>query len=118
MTQHKATPVQHDTTRHNTTQHKATRVQHETTQHNTSEHESNTRQHGYNMSTKQHKIYFDLFYIIAVYSEPGILGSKPLLTWWTLENWKSLFPVTTKTELEISRQRYDAIVLLPFDLLK
>ena len=58
----------HHRTRQNTTEHECNTEKHKTTldntsttQDNTRQHECNTRQHEFNTSTKQHKIYCNLF---------------------------------------------------------
>ena len=80
-------------TSNNTRQHDTTQDNTSTTRHNTRQHKYNTRQHEYNTSATrdntsttrvQNNITFT--YIIAVYSVPGILGSKPLFILYTLEN--------------------------------
>ena len=52
-----------------------------TTQYNMRQHECSTRQHEYNRRQREYKTTQNLFwfiYFIAVYSEPGILGSEAL----------------------------------------
>ena len=95
------------TTRHNTRQHKCNTKQHKynTTQHETTrvQHECNTRQHEYNTRQHEYKTIQNLFWfihIIVACSGTGILGSKALFIVQNLENWKSVFPLTVKIELE------------------
>ena len=70
-----STMRQQETTRHNkrqheykTTQHETTEVQHDTTGHDTSATRHNMSKTQDNKSTKQHKIYFDLF-ILLLYTQ-------------------------------------------------
>ena len=74
------------TTRHNASQQNTTQNNTSTTRNDTRQHKYDTGQHDAirdntsaardSTSTKQHKIYFDLYY--AAYQQPGILGSKAL----------------------------------------
>ena len=85
-------------TSNNTTQQETTRVQHDTTRDNTSTIRGNTSTTRHNTSATrdntsttrvQNNITFT--YIIAVYSGPGILGSKPLFIFYTLETENCFF---------------------------
>ena len=112
-------------TRHNTRQHKCNRKQHEYNrrQHKTTrvQHQKAGVQHEatrYNTSTKQHKIYFDLFTSSLHTRSLVYQALKLCLCCKTQKTENPFFQEQSKLNQKISRLRFVSTVFLSFCLLK